>query len=76
MSESKVRLTPTITTVVAVVSLVVAIGGWVNSCQEIDQQREALDQQQEALKLSVRRDSVKSISCSGRLPWPKRGYAR
>jgi hypothetical protein len=46
----KVRFNPTMTTVIAVAGLVVAIGGWGNSCREIDQQRQALDQQRDALK--------------------------
>jgi hypothetical protein len=63
MKDSKARPTPT--TVIAIVGLVVALGGWVNGCREIDQQRAALDQQREALDqqrdaLRTERDALKT----------------
>jgi hypothetical protein len=50
MNDSKVRSAATITTLIAAAGLIVAVGGWVNSCREIDQQRGVLDQQRDALK--------------------------
>lgn len=45
------------TTIIAVLGLVIAVGGWINGCREIDQQRKVIDlqgvalaQQQEALR--------------------------
>jgi hypothetical protein len=48
MKDSKAG--PTLTSMIAVAGLVVALGGWANGCREIDQQREALDQQRDALR--------------------------
>lgn len=39
-----------VTTIIAVLGLVIAVGGWINGCREIDHQREALAQQEEGLE--------------------------